>query len=93
MNLVIIFCPSRLRFHVQPSADAECHARHRWQAHWLTNGCEPPQLVGFADSPSEALERIAAHRADEVRCGHKPLPVAVIELQLFEEEGARHAAD
>lgn len=93
MNLVITFCPSRLKFFVQPLTEAERRARHRWHAHWLTNGYEPLRLVGFAGSPAKALERIATHRADEVRCGRTPMPGAVIELQLFEEEGARHAAD
>ena len=93
MNLVITFCPARLRFFVQPLADAERRARNRWHAHWLTNGYEPLRLVGFASSPEEALERIKTHRADEARCGRTPLPGAVIEQQLFEVEGASHAAD
>lgn len=93
MNLVITFCPARLRFFVQPLADAERRARNRWHAHWLTNGYEPLRLVGFAGSPEEALERIKTHRVDEARCGRTPLPGAVIEQQLFEVEGARHAAD
>ena len=93
MNLAITFCPARLRFFVQPLADAERRARNRWHAHWLTNGYEPLRLVGFAGSPEEALERIKTHRADEARCGRTPLPEPVVELQLFEVEGARHAAD
>ena len=93
MNLVITFCPARRRYFVQPPADAERRARNRWHAHWLTNGYEPLRLVGFAGSPEEALERIKTHRVDEARCGRTPLPGAVIEQQLFEVEGARHAAD
>lgn len=93
MSLVITFDPSRLRFLVQSLTEAERGARHRWQAKWLTNGSDPLLLVGFADSPAEALERIHKHQADKKRCGRTPLPMAVIELQLFEVEGARHAAD
>jgi len=88
MNLVITFCPSRLVFFVRPPAEAEHQARHRWQAKWLTNGYEVPQLVGFAGSPEEALERIATHRADEARCGRTPLPAVIVELVLSDEPRA-----